>query len=161
LGCRGVGGLGCGPVRDVLACIVRCNRCCGHEMVPGFGFADMGSDRRGGITQSGTSGSYTYASKSNMGVTAVETGLGSAGSTGNFANFESAAIWNSRIGNVTTVGGHCSDAATQIRFQREGSRSPSRAYSPRCFHVILIPPAPPPVGPVPRRRFIGDPLQLP
>jgi len=156
--------------------------------------ASMGSDARGGITQSGASGSYTYAVKSNMGdkpvnyvswfdaarvanwlmngatgtsstetgaytlggatsgnavavnpgaacyvptenqwykaayykggstnagywqyatqvtgtapatVTADGTGVGSAGGTGNFANFNTTASWNSQTGNVTTVG---------------------------------------------------------
>ena len=156
--------------------------------------ASMGSDARGGITQSGASGSYTYAVKFNMGdkpvnyvswfdaarvsnwlmngatgtsstetgaytlggatsgnavavnpgatfyiptenqwykaayykggstnagywqyatqvtgtapatVTADGTGVGSAGGTGNFANFNTAASWNSQTGNVTTVG---------------------------------------------------------
>ena len=155
--------------------------------------ADMGSNARGGITQSGTSGAYTYAVKTNMGdkpvnyvswfdaarvsnwlvnggtsssstetgaytlsgstsgnapalnsgatfyvptedqwykaayykggntnagywdyatqsdsdptdVTADSTGNGSAGSTGNFANYNLAADWNSLNGNVTTVG---------------------------------------------------------
>ena len=156
--------------------------------------ANMGSDARGGITRSGSSGSYTYAVKSNMGdkpvnyvdwfaaarvsnwlmngatgtsstetgaytlvggqisgnapavnsgatfyvptedqwykaayykggstnagywdyatqsdsvptaVTAGSTGIGSSGSTGNFANYNSAAIWNGQTGNVTTVG---------------------------------------------------------
>jgi formylglycine-generating enzyme required for sulfatase activity len=156
--------------------------------------ANMGSDARGGITQSGASGSYTYATKTNMGdkpvnyvswfdaarvsnwlmnggtsssstetgaytliggqtsgtapavnpgatfyvptenqwykaayykggntnagywdyatqsdstptaVAAGSTGIGSSGSTGNFANYNSAASWNGETGNVTTVG---------------------------------------------------------
>ena len=155
--------------------------------------ASMGSDARGGITQSGTSGAYTYAVKTNMGdkpvnyvswfdaarvsnwlmnggtsssstetgaytlsgstsgdapavnsgatfyvptadqwykaayykggstnagywdyatqsdlaptaVTADGTGIGSSGSTGNFANYNLAADWNNQDGNVTTVG---------------------------------------------------------
>ena len=37
-------------------------------------------------------------------MTAGETGIGSAGNTGNFANYNNAASWNARIGNVTTVG---------------------------------------------------------
>ncbi len=37
-------------------------------------------------------------------VTADGTGVGSAGGTGNFANFNTAASWNSQTGNVTTVG---------------------------------------------------------
>jgi formylglycine-generating enzyme required for sulfatase activity len=155
--------------------------------------ANMGSNARGGITQSGASGSYTYAVRPNMGdkpvnhvswfdaarvsnwyqnsatsssstetgaytlngattgnapavnngaqfyiptadqwykaayykgggtnagywdygtqndtvpsaVTAGGTGIGSAGSTGNFANYGLGAEWNSQNGNVTTVG---------------------------------------------------------
>ena len=155
---------------------------------------NMGSNARGGITQSGVSGSYTYAVKTNMGdkpvhyvswfdaarvsnwltngatsssstetgaytlvggqtsgntpavnsgatfyvpredqwykaayykgggtnadywdfptqsdsapatVTANASGIGSAGSTGNFANYNGAASWNGQGGNVTTVG---------------------------------------------------------
>jgi formylglycine-generating enzyme required for sulfatase activity len=37
-------------------------------------------------------------------VTAGSTGIGSSGSTGNFANYLSAADWNGQNGNVTTVG---------------------------------------------------------
>jgi len=37
-------------------------------------------------------------------VSANEFGVGSAGDTGNFANYGSGAIWNSQTGNVTTVG---------------------------------------------------------
>ena len=37
-------------------------------------------------------------------MTAGSTGIGSAGSTGNFANYLTAADWNSQNGNVTTVG---------------------------------------------------------
>ena len=37
-------------------------------------------------------------------VTASSTGIGSAGSTGHFANFDRGADWNSQDGNVTTVG---------------------------------------------------------
>jgi formylglycine-generating enzyme required for sulfatase activity len=37
-------------------------------------------------------------------VTASSTGIGSAGSTGNFANYDRGADWNSQNGNVTTVG---------------------------------------------------------
>jgi formylglycine-generating enzyme required for sulfatase activity len=156
--------------------------------------ADMGSDARGGITQNGASGSYTYATKTNMSdkpvnfvswwdaarvsnwlmnggtsssstetgaytfiggqttgnapavnsgatvyiptedqwykaayykggstnagywdyatqsdvaptaVTSGSTGIGSSGSEGNFANYNSVAVWNSQTGNATTVG---------------------------------------------------------
>jgi formylglycine-generating enzyme required for sulfatase activity len=37
-------------------------------------------------------------------VTSGSTGIGSAGSTGNFANYDRAADWNSQNGNGTTVG---------------------------------------------------------
>ena len=37
-------------------------------------------------------------------VTAGSIGIGSSGSTGNFANYNAAASWNGRTGNVTTVG---------------------------------------------------------
>ena len=37
-------------------------------------------------------------------MTAGSTGIGSAGSTGNFANYNTGANWNSSFGNVTTVG---------------------------------------------------------
>jgi formylglycine-generating enzyme len=56
----------------------------------------------------GTSAGYwDYATKSNTaptGVTAGSTGIGSAGSTGDFANYNLHADWNSQNGNVTTVG---------------------------------------------------------
>jgi formylglycine-generating enzyme required for sulfatase activity len=56
----------------------------------------------------GTSAGYwNYATQSDSDPTAVtadSTGIGSAGSTGNFANFNSTADWNSQDGNVTTVG---------------------------------------------------------
>ena len=162
--------------------------------------ASMGSDARGGITQVGLSGSYTYAVKANMGdkpvnyvswfdaarvanwlqngaanssstetgaytlngvtsgdavaansgatffiptesqwykaayykgggtnagywtyatqndtlptaVTASATGDGSAGSVGNFANYNYVASWNGQTGNVTTVGTNGSSSA--------------------------------------------------
>ena len=56
----------------------------------------------------GTSAGYwDYATQSNIPpatVTAGLTGIGSAGSTGNFANYFNTADWNSLDGNVTTVG---------------------------------------------------------
>jgi len=58
----------------------------------------------GGSTNAGY---WTYATQSNTGpaaVTAGATGIGSAGSTGNFANYNQAAVWNGQTGNVTTVG---------------------------------------------------------
>jgi formylglycine-generating enzyme len=57
---------------------------------------------------SGTNAGYwDYATQSDTAPTAVtadSTGIGSAGSTGNFANYNSAAVWNGQTGNVTTVG---------------------------------------------------------
>ena len=57
---------------------------------------------------SGTNAGYwDYATQSDSDPTAVtadSTGIGSAGSTGNFANYNNAADWNSQNGNVTTVG---------------------------------------------------------
>jgi len=56
----------------------------------------------------GTSAGYwNYATQSDSAPTAVtadSTGIGSAGSTGNRANYRSAADWNRQDGNVTTVG---------------------------------------------------------
>jgi formylglycine-generating enzyme required for sulfatase activity len=56
----------------------------------------------------GTSAGYwNYATQSDsdpMAVTAGSTGIGSAGSTGNFTNYDYGADWNSQNGNVTTVG---------------------------------------------------------
>jgi len=56
----------------------------------------------------GTSAGYwDYATQSDSvptAVTAGETGIGSAGSTGNFANYNSNADWGGQDGNVTTVG---------------------------------------------------------
>jgi len=59
---------------------------------------------KGGGTNAGY---WDYATQSDTApteVTAGSTGIGSAGDTGNFANFNSAADWNSQDGNVTTVG---------------------------------------------------------
>jgi formylglycine-generating enzyme required for sulfatase activity len=57
---------------------------------------------------SGTNAGYwDYATQSDTDpteVTADGTGVGSAGSAGNFANYNYAADWNSQNGNVTTVG---------------------------------------------------------
>ena len=56
----------------------------------------------------GTSAGYwDYATQNDSAPTAVtadSTGIGSAGSTGNFANYDLTADWNSKNGNVTTVG---------------------------------------------------------
>ena len=59
---------------------------------------------QGGGTNAGY---WNYATQSDTAptpVTAGETGIGSAGNTGNFANFNRGADWNSQNGNVTTVG---------------------------------------------------------
>jgi formylglycine-generating enzyme required for sulfatase activity len=59
---------------------------------------------KGGSTNAGY---WDYATQSDTAptpVTSGSTGIGSAGSTGNFANYNSAADWNSLDGNVTTVG---------------------------------------------------------
>ena len=59
---------------------------------------------KGGGTNAGY---WNYATQSDSDPTAVTaglTGIGSAGSTGNFANYDSAADWNAQNGNVTTVG---------------------------------------------------------
>ncbi len=54
-----------------------------------------------------TAGYWDYATQSNVNptiVTATSKGDGSAGNTGNFANFNNRADWNGLDGNVTTVG---------------------------------------------------------
>jgi len=59
---------------------------------------------KGGSTSAGY---WDYATQSDTrptAVTADSTGIGSAGSTGNFANYNRVADWNSQNGNVTTVG---------------------------------------------------------
>jgi sulfatase modifying factor 1 len=59
---------------------------------------------KGGSTSAGY---WDYATQSDTAPTAVtadSTGIGSAGSTGNFANYNRVAGWNSQNGNVTTVG---------------------------------------------------------
>ena len=59
---------------------------------------------KGGGTNAGY---WDYATQSDLAPTAVtadSTGIGSAGSTGNFANYDNTADWNSQDGNVTTVG---------------------------------------------------------
>lgn len=55
----------------------------------------------------GSGGYYSYATMSYTApipVTANAAGDGSAGNTGNFANYNGSASWNGRTGNVTTVG---------------------------------------------------------
>jgi sulfatase modifying factor 1 len=59
---------------------------------------------KGGSTNAGY---WDYATQSDTAPTAVTangTGDGSAGSTGNAANYNSVAVWASQAGNVTTVG---------------------------------------------------------
>jgi formylglycine-generating enzyme required for sulfatase activity len=59
---------------------------------------------KGGST---IAGYWAYATKSDSvptAVTATPTGDGSAGSSGNFANYNRVADWNGQDGNVTTVG---------------------------------------------------------
>jgi len=56
---------------------------------------------------SANAGYWDYATQSDAAptpVTAGPTGIGSAGNTGNFANYNATADWNSLDGNVTTVG---------------------------------------------------------
>jgi formylglycine-generating enzyme required for sulfatase activity len=59
---------------------------------------------KGGGTNAGY---WNYATQSDSAPTAVisgSTGIGSSGSTGNSANYNTAADWNNQNGNVTTVG---------------------------------------------------------
>jgi len=59
---------------------------------------------KGGSTSAGYWNYATQSDTTPAAVTAGSTGIGSSGSTGNFANYNSAADWNSEDGNVTTVG---------------------------------------------------------
>ena len=59
---------------------------------------------KGGGTNAGYWDYATQSDSDPTAVTADSTGIGSAGSTGNFANYNSAAVWNGQTGNVTTVG---------------------------------------------------------
>jgi formylglycine-generating enzyme required for sulfatase activity len=59
---------------------------------------------RGGSTNAGYWAYGTQSSTTPTSVTANSTGDGSAGSSGNFANYNSDADWNAQNGNVTTVG---------------------------------------------------------
>jgi len=59
---------------------------------------------KGGGTNAGY---WNYATQSDTApatITASLTGVGSAGNTGNFANYNSGAVWNAQTGNVTSVG---------------------------------------------------------
>ncbi len=59
---------------------------------------------KGGSTNAGYWDYATQSDSAPTAVTADETGLGSAGGTGNFANYNRGADWNGQDGNVTTVG---------------------------------------------------------
>jgi formylglycine-generating enzyme required for sulfatase activity len=59
---------------------------------------------KGGSTNAGYWDYATGSDTAPTAVTADSTGIGSAGSTGNFANYNFGADWNSQNGNVTTVG---------------------------------------------------------
>jgi formylglycine-generating enzyme required for sulfatase activity len=59
---------------------------------------------KGGGTNAGYWNYATQSDSNPTAVTAGSTGIGSAGSTGNSANYFRAADWNSQDGNVTTVG---------------------------------------------------------
>jgi formylglycine-generating enzyme len=66
---------------------------------------------KGGSTNAGY---WNYATQSNTApgaVTASTNGIGSAGSTGNFANYDETASWNRQTGNVTTVGSNGGSSA--------------------------------------------------
>ena len=59
---------------------------------------------KGGGTNAGYWNYATQNDSAPTAVTAGETGIGSAGNTDNFANYNAAASWNGGTGNVTTVG---------------------------------------------------------
>jgi len=59
---------------------------------------------KGGGTNAGYWNYATQSDSDPTAVTAGSTGIGSAGSTGNFANYNFGADWNAQNGNVTTVG---------------------------------------------------------
>jgi len=59
---------------------------------------------KGGGTHAGYWNYGTKSDKAPSAVTAGGTGIGSAGSIGNSANWNQAADWNGQTGNVTTVG---------------------------------------------------------
>ena len=59
---------------------------------------------KGGSTNAGYWDYATQSDSDPAAVTAGSTGIGSSGSTGNFANYNNGAVWNDRTGNVTTVG---------------------------------------------------------
>ena len=59
---------------------------------------------KGGSTNAGYWNFATQSDSAPTAVTADANGNGSAGSTGNFANYDLVAVWNGQTGNVTTVG---------------------------------------------------------
>jgi len=59
---------------------------------------------KGGSTNAGYWDYATQSGTTPNAVTADSTGIGSAGGTGNYGNFQSDADWNNQNGNVTTVG---------------------------------------------------------
>ena len=59
---------------------------------------------KGGGTNAGYWDYATQSDSTPTAVTAGSTGIGSSGSTGNFANYNQGADWNGQDGNVTTVG---------------------------------------------------------
>jgi formylglycine-generating enzyme required for sulfatase activity len=74
---------------------------------------------------SANAGYWDYATQSDAAptpVTANETGIGSAGSTGNFGNWGVAADWNGQDGNVTTVGSN-GEASAYGAFDMSGNVS--------------------------------------
>jgi len=66
---------------------------------------------KGGGTSAGYWDFATQSDSAPTAVTANLTGVGSAGSTGNFANVNRGAQWNSQNGNVTTVGTNGGESA--------------------------------------------------
>ena len=75
-----------------------------------FDAARVSNWYQNGATSSSSTetGAYTFIGGQTSGtppaVTSGSTGIGSAGRTGNFANDNSAADWDSQNGNVTAVG---------------------------------------------------------
>jgi|GEM_PF-756610 len=68
---------------------------------------------KGGSTNAGYWNYATQSDTAPTAVTATATGVGSAGATGNFANYNLTADWNSRDGNVTSVGTNGGPSAYQ------------------------------------------------
>jgi formylglycine-generating enzyme required for sulfatase activity len=101
---------------------------------------------KGGST---TAGYWAYATQSNSvptSVTANGTGNGSAGSSGNFANWNLGADWNGQDGNVTTVGTNggpsaygAFDMSGNVREWNDlnSSSSSSRGIRGGSFNLVL------------------------